>query len=936
MSREHYKIGNVLSCMPAGYEIREAWAEQAATHCSRYSEPHFRDCKVIVAMGATPLRHLLGLWGQKGIKVENFHGTVHQLASGQFVVPTYHPSFLQRGAHNLIGVVSFDLQVAHEVARGEYLPAPIDVVIDPPVDWFRVWADHILGLPRPVWLAVDCETPDKATKEENELTQDDRSFQILRVNLAYHPDEGITVPFEGPYIPIIQELVSAAGLTTLWWNAEYDLPRFAKQGIVPGGRVLDGMWLAHVLNSDIPLGLGFWAPFYSRYGAWKHLASTSPAFYAALDGPQTHRTVFGVVADLKAAGQWDIAQRHVEALYWKVLKPAQLVGVPVNREKLDAFIEDLSAKTSKLLGEVQAIVPESDRPLTGGVANSGYTRPPQGLHPHARTTTLKGEQRADAAEMDPLKLELYAHARVVERTVAKEVWCCNLCGAEDVVRAHRCDKKQDRSLTLRSCALQRWFWLEPFNPNSWQQILAYAKAHGHKLVIDRKTKKPTTSRDALREMHRTSKDPLYPKLLDLRAVVKVRGTYGIGVRKLLDADSRFHPTPTFRPSTMRLSYVSPNIQNVVADKGGEAGLAAGFRNVVEAAPGCRIWEFDYAGIEAKISGWCMEDPQYVRLAGLGVHGMLAAHLLDRPADLSWSDADLAAYFAEIKAKHPKAYEPAKRCVHGQNYGMTAHGMVEKFPQWFPTLKAAQKVVDIYHQMAPRLPQWHRALQQRAYEYGYIGGAGQIGWIAGKDGKPTRVDPNAHPYQYKHYFWSVLHYRTLTDKGRIQKEKRGEPVVWLHGRPFAIDWGEDSKRAIAFTPQSTARGVLTEAMLPLLAEPDHPSYIGDAYYGRTPLRAPIHDSLLMEIPIRGEDRIVEAVFREMLRPVEELPLPAAWGMGEYLTIGVEAKAGRDWGKGLEKLPTPSLAAVGLANDLPASPADEGEASADEWAEMGTVA
>ena len=100
--------------------------------------------------------------------------------------------------------------------------------------------------------------------------------------------------------------------------------------------------------------------------------------------------------------------------------------------------------------------------------------------------------------------------------------------------------------------------------------------------------------------------------------------------------------------------------------------------------------------------------------------------------------------------------------------------------------------------------------------------------------------------------------------------------------------------LAFYPQSIAAGILKEALLRLFAERDSPSYIGEVYFGRTPLRAPIHDSLLLEIPDRQWDRVVEIVCMEMQRPVVEQPLPESWGRaGEYVAIGVAAKAGSDW-------------------------------------------
>jgi hypothetical protein len=130
--------------------------------------------------------------------------------------------------------------------------------------------------------------------------------------------------------------------------------------------------------------------------------------------------------------------------------------------------------------------------------------------------------------------------------------------------------------------------------------------------------------------------------------------------------------------------------------------------------------------------------------------------------------------------------------------------------------------------------------------------------------------------------------------------------------------------VAFFPQSTGAAILKEAML-RLHDPDDPHYIGDAYFGRTPLRAPIHDSLLLEVPLRAWDRVLERVLAVMTAPIPQMPMPADWGLGSHLAIGVEAAAGVDWAS-MKTLTLPQ-----------AEPDAQPEASEEEWvADLGTVA
>jgi hypothetical protein len=174
---------------------------------------------------------------------------------------------------------------------------------------------------------------------------------------------------------------------------------------------------------------------------------------------------------------------------------------------------------------------------------------------------------------------------------------------------------------------------------------------------------------------------------------------------------------------------------------------------------------------------------------------------------------------------------------------------------------------------------------------------------------------------------VLAFKPINESQRLRRVKARKPITEIAGRWFAVEWGEDSKRVIAFYPQSTAAGVLKRSIRKLLTDPSHPSYIGDAYYGKTPLRAPIHDSLLLEVPDRAWDRVVERVAREMLRPIQEQPLPAVWSMGSHLTVGIEAKAGHNWLE-VEGIAVPGIAELGLTEETYFGTEEEDEEDASE--------
>lgn len=584
IDRESVRVANSIQCAPPKlwFDARAPWYHGALEHCRQYTQPELDQASVIIPVGATAIRRVLGVSG-KHSGPEAFHGTVTQLASGQYVIPTFHPSHLQRGAWNLTGTVVWDLLRAVEVSQHGWAPDPMVLVEDPPLDWLDLWIAQLEASlrhdPFGVWGAVDIETPDTKGRNEDELGEDDQSYTIERVNFAVHPDEGVTVPHVGPYIERIRRILSLLQVAVMW-HGDYDKPRLraAEHPLPP--IVHDGMWMGKMLQSDLPGALGFWAPFYSRFGAWKHRAKTEPVTYACIDGPQELRTVFGQTDDLIRHGQWDAYERHQRRLDQYVLKPCSAVGVPVDRPKLEEFRHDLTTKARRLLHQLQGQVPESLRPLT---PKEGLTRPPAegAVHSQGRTVTTKGVAKKDAP--DPLKQELYAQtAVIVEKQVRRLIKVCATCGRHEIAKTHRCDdKKLQPKVELQEHLVTRWFWMEPFNPDSAPQILAWMKAMKHPIGKSKTSDESTDKKTLDANLGKTG-HPFYRYLLDYRAVKKVLSTYVEGTLRRLDDDDRLHPRFTFKPSTQRLSAVAPNIQNVRADRDGKDGLASGFRKCIVA------------------------------------------------------------------------------------------------------------------------------------------------------------------------------------------------------------------------------------------------------------------------------------------------------------------------------------------------------------------
>lgn len=938
----------VHNCQPPGdwFDERAPWYHSAMAHCRYLDATLAENHPVVVTMGGTALRRVMGLQHHKKVRVQDFHGSVLRDPTDRYwVVPTYHPSFLQRGAHNLIGTVLWDLQRA-EQARDHGRPQDSgSLVIDPPIDWFTMWVDQVVAArtqdPWAYPLTSDVETPDKAGgKDEGEITAEDRSFQILRQNFSCHPDEGVTVPNVEPFISEMKRLYASPG--PIWqWNREYDFIRLATANFLAeadSSRVVDLMWLAHFLQSDLPRGLGFWAPFYSTFGPWKHLADSQPAYYGAADGLQNHRIGFGILSDLLRLGVYEQAMRHTHTLHTGVLRPAQLVGVKIDRERLTIFKTELAEKARVKLQQIQTTIPPELQPLT---PKAGLTRKPlEGTqHVKASNLTRKGKVRA-GKPIAEIKQELYATAEIVEKLILREVLVCRSCGVVDIQRRHRCTSRDlSPQVDLAPATVTRWFWREPFNPDSPQQVLGYIKFRKHTPGRAKKTGADSTDRETLKRLTRTG-DPFYSAVLDYRAINKVKGTYVEGTERRLDTDDRLHPQPTFKPSTMRLSYVNPNITNVVADKDQKRNLASGFRRCVVATPGAKLIEVDFSAIEAVETGWCARDPFLVRLARLGIHSYLISLRMKDAPDLQADDETIRKHLKAIKAKAGTLlYDQVKHTVYGVFYGQTPYGLAATWPDLYPSQKLAESHVAFMFEQLPSVPIFQRSVLETAAREHQLGGAQPYSFSPGTGPAPRII---GHPFKYRHWFWSIYTYRRLNATqyyravAAAQKQGKEAPVTTINGQHFRIAHGPDANRAIAFYPQSIASGVLKEALLRLLLSHDSPSYIGEAYYGRTPLRAPIHDSMFLEVPFRQVDNVLEKVGLEMQRPIVEQPNLAEWaalGMGEHLKIGVAAKVGDDWQEMEERPivagPSPLQLAVEWINDP--TEADDAE----DWDELRRV-
>lgn len=322
--------------------------------------------------------------------------------------------------------------------------------------------------------------------------------------------------------------------------------------------------------------LGFVAPFYSTAAPWKHLSDSRPSYYAGKDGAQTLRIIMGVVADLKRDGMLHVPQIHLSLFDQFVMSPAEKVGLGVDLARLPVFTEDLKRKETVLLAEIEALAP----PEVGGLhPGPGWASPPESAVENAvsssgrvATTMVKGIVRT---------------APLVNRPLVAKVKKCMTCGlASRVTAKHRCKErfvnkkgieKERVSKTLVPDVREseeltdRWYIRLPFNPGSSQQMKRVFAVWSLPLSKGDKADKLALE-SALKKSAKNEPRRLFFKCtLAWRKIKKIEGTYGTGTLKRIAAqeargvmDGRLHASYTNRPSTLRVSVRSPNLNNVVS------------------------------------------------------------------------------------------------------------------------------------------------------------------------------------------------------------------------------------------------------------------------------------------------------------------------------------------------------------------------------------
>jgi DNA polymerase len=502
LDRSQFSIFNAAWCRPPDNKLEGTPFEQPAiSHCrqahwGRLIQQH----RVLVPMGNVPTGALLGFKG-----ILNARGYVYPGPDGTHIIPTVHPSFIQRGQSRWSAPFIADIQKAVRLAA-EGLPASfLDYTLDPSplaaYEWAKGYQEALRRDPT-LYLAFDIETPGKGEDEEDVDTDSDapdQTWHIHRVGFSYRGHHALSIPWEPAFMAAIRLLLESDGAKVVW-NAGFDVPRIRRAGVGISGTIHDGMVAWHILHSDLPKRLSFVATFTCPWQpAWKHLSGAKPAFYNATDADVELRSMLAIESELRRTGLWEVYQRDVLDLE-PVLVHMQQSGMPIdNNIRLDRA-NKLSELRNETLNQLESRFPLETRRVA-----HVYINPPKDL------------------------------SGLLSRPSSREVPVCGLCGAVKPRKDHfkRFVKKHnpcaDGQVERRSVPVEEYYRLADFTP-SRDQLIRYHNHLGRQLptVYDRKERKRKVSfgESEVKKLILTfPDDPVYNLLLDYRSLDKIAGTY---------------------------------------------------------------------------------------------------------------------------------------------------------------------------------------------------------------------------------------------------------------------------------------------------------------------------------------------------------------------------------------------------------------------------
>lgn len=768
------------------------------------------------------------------------------------------------------GIWMRDLHHALWVAQNGFSRLPVTYLVDPTPQIFAQFADEYeaqLVADSDTGLSWDIETFYKMSKQsEDDFEEENANVNIgdiLRISFAFREGYAVSVPWSPSYYPTIRRLLASRGRHIVWNGSTFDVPVVQAVGFDVLGVVEDHMDAYHLLQSDLPKGLEWVSSEASDLLPWKHLAQAEPGWYSCTDADSGLRNANYNRRELIKQHQWPLFQAHVVRLM-PILVQAGKHGNLMDVEKREEIRSKLIAMREALVAEIQQFVPRELFPRTR------YERQPEGV---------EGDY---PKQFEPRQLQQLAGWDVLYEPSDEKV--CSVCGqfasnksehfkgsvgpvnpkSGKPTRIKNPCKEAGATIDSRAAFAPRFLRLEPWNPNSSDQLKAYMRHFGHPLGKDKRdSKKETADANHLKFLHKAYgvKFPLYSKSLVVHKVSKTIGTY----TPEPDSNNLIHTQYVNSTSTWRLGsrkvLHGTQIQNwgkrkddvptVTAEEQAAMKLSQEARKQIIARPRHKLVQIDSSAVEAVMQGYFMNDPDYMRLASKSIHAWLCCRAL------GWEFTP--ENVEKVKKLHAGLYSKMKVTNYLTNFGGGPRLMHDTYPEDFPSVKVAQDTQDSLYALLPTLKAYHHATRWEAHTKTYL----------------------ESPWGYRHWFYDVF-------------KRKPDGTLAL---------SKDSKRSVAFKPQNSNGGFQKDNILLTAVSPiDGPAILdldyvdanwdvldrairrGETWARYMPTNVSIHDSECLDCPDEHVEHASESLLDIFTRPIPQM---------RGLQVGAEVEVGLNW-------------------------------------------
>lgn len=659
---------NVISCRPTDNDISSAEAQEAVACC----RPGFEEeldyvqklgVKVLVPVGNTAAAAM-----KIGGNIGKIRGSVFLDERTKLpMVPTYHPSFILRGAYSEEPTWVADLRKAKELSFRKYKPPKENFNLFPTVADVVVFVDE--ALKKKKLVGVDIETTGL-----NPLYA-----RILMIGLATDGETAMVVPFTkkggGPYwsnaekkkVDVALKRLFAKG-RLMFQNAMFDVRHLEAAGFAVGDIEHDTMLVHHAIHPELPHNLGYIVSIYGTTPFWKDVVLSNPEHmlnmddtevrtYNARDSVVLHQILPGLLEDLKEGK----TERQYFEWSMKLLRPLidmTAYGIGIDKAKLKTLAAQLKRKRDALYKELfeEFALPEGfNFDSVDHVRFLLYgTRPKS----YEKVLTEKNEYEHNGKRKDTKKyaeLEKRAYVFLNVKPLYK-TWA----------RVNSTD--QDSLVSISRAAAGRLEAIE--------NMVKPRSEHKHEEKEIRKL------------LHFIA---LFTEFSEVDKALSTYTKYPIGPDGRVHGEYKIHGT-----ATGRLSAANPNMQNQPKD----------VRVVFTAEKGRTLVQADYSNLELRLLAYITGEEYLIDAFARGenIH-----------------DVNTIALWGVTK-EHPKWDElrrAAKTYVFGRNYGGTVEGIYRRLvaaqPELGLTLSRFTEMDKAYFARMPKYREWREKVTKEARE-----------------------------------------------------------------------------------------------------------------------------------------------------------------------------------------------------------------------------